>query len=239
VLQVKIKAPTVEQVSRLHKFNIDFKEHSMRLNPDISHYEVLAILSDEQKKNLESVGYRVEVISDLVDIARERLDEVSRINRFSEVNDMAKFRELAFGGGYMNVDEIETALIKLHDLNRDMITIIELPNKTWENRTSKAIHVHAVANKLNRPAVMFTGGMHAREWGSSDICINFIANLIDAYNSNMDIRYGNKVFSSQQIKFILNNIDLFIFPDVNPDGKAYSQSHDRQNDPPDKQLIWW
>jgi carboxypeptidase T len=239
MLHVIITAPTAEQLRRLHKFNIDFKERSIHLNPDISQYEVFAIITNEQKKKLESRGYIVEVISDLVETARERLAEVSRTNRFAEVHDMAEFTELAVSGGYMNVDEIETALIKLQALNPDMVSIIELPNKTWENRTSRAIHVHVGGNNLNRPAVMFTGGIHAREWGGSDICINFIANLIHAYNSNIEIKYGNKTFSQQQIKSILDKIDVFVFPDVNPDGKAYSQSHDRLDDPPDKQTMWW
>jgi hypothetical protein len=69
VLQVKIKAPTTGQIRRLHKFNVDFEEHSMHLNPNISHYEVFAIINNEQKSKLESVGYRVDVISDLVEIA--------------------------------------------------------------------------------------------------------------------------------------------------------------------------
>jgi hypothetical protein len=45
----------------------------MHLGPDISHYKVISIVSDIQKMKLQSVGYRVDIISDLADTARERL----------------------------------------------------------------------------------------------------------------------------------------------------------------------
>jgi hypothetical protein len=62
----------------------------MHLDPDISHYKVISIVSDIQKMKLQSVGYRVDIISDLADTARERLEEVSRINRFSRIHDMGQ-----------------------------------------------------------------------------------------------------------------------------------------------------
>jgi murein tripeptide amidase MpaA len=66
--------------------------------------------------------------------------------------------------------------------------------------------------------------MHAREWGGSDICISFLINLINAYKNNDPLQYGGKVFSASQIQTIFETIDLFVFPDINPDGKNYSQS---------------
>ena len=90
-----------------------------------------------------------------------------------------------------------------------------------------------------RPGVLITGSMHAREWGGSDICINFLTNLIDGYINNKTIIYGETTFPPVQIKTMLEHIDLFVFPDVNPDGKIYSQTNDDPNLSPDDEGIWW
>lgn len=73
---------------------------------------------------------------------------------------------------------------------------------------------------------MFIGGVHAREWGSSDILIFFLESILEGYKSNSSITFGNKTFNANQIKSIIDYLDLFIFPDVNPDGKYYSQNVD-------------
>jgi murein tripeptide amidase MpaA len=66
--------------------------------------------------------------------------------------------------------------------------------------------------------------MHAREWGTSDICVSFASDVLEAYSLNKGLRYGNKYFNTEQIKKIVEVVNLIILPDVNPDGKAYSQS---------------
>ena len=130
--------------------------------------------------------------------------------------------------GYLTADEVESALINLQTLHPDLVTLIELPHHTWGNRVSQAVRVRAGEN-TNRAGVLFTGSMHAREWGGSDICITFLVNLINAYRANNTLTYGGKSFAAAQIRSILENIDIFVFPDVNPDGKNYSQTQD----------LWW
>jgi len=78
--------------------------------------------------------------------------------------------------------------------------------------------------------------MHAREWGGSDICVAFATNLLKSYVSGAPLKYGNKTFTPPQVKAILEQLELFIFPDVNPDGKAYSQSADPTSGQP--QRFW-
>src|ERR1700683_4552018 len=78
---------------------------------------------------------------------------------------------------YLNIDEVESALVVATSAPYDGFTqLITLPNKTWEGRTCHAIKI-ANGNNPNRPGVFFLGGLHAREWGSPDILINFIEQL--------------------------------------------------------------
>ena len=146
----------------------------------------------------------------------------------------------------MNVDEVETALINLANDHSDIVTLLDLPHRTWGNRLCKAVKVHAKgkdekdSNKnVDGPGVLITGGVHAREWGGSDICINFLVNLINAYVNNETLIYGETTFPFSQIKNMLEKIELYVFPDVNPDGKIYSQTTDDPNLPPDEEGIWW
>jgi murein tripeptide amidase MpaA len=79
--------------------------------------------------------------------------------------------------------------------------------------------------------------MHAREWGGSDICVAFATNLLKSYAARVPLKYGNKSFTAAQVATILEKLDLFVFPDVNPDGKAFSQSTDPAGGR--AQDFWW
>ena len=84
MFQAIIKAKTVAQMKALQKRGIDISEHSACRDKKDFLYKVDAIISKNDKQLLEAEGYIVDIISDLSDIARARLKEVSRTNRFSE-----------------------------------------------------------------------------------------------------------------------------------------------------------
>jgi murein tripeptide amidase MpaA len=222
----RIVAKTVEKLKELSGWELDLKGRAAR-KEGVDRFIVPGILTDEQIERVKKAGYAVEDLTDLSGIARERVKEVSKINRFAEIRAIVDFAERDILG-YMTVDEVEAALANLHTLHPDLVTLMVLPHKTWENRTSHAVHLRA-GKKSDRPGVLFTGSVHAREWGGSDICVNFLVSIIHAYRSNSPLVFGNRAFTASQVQTILENLDLFVFPDVNPDGKNYSQNHD----------FWW
>jgi carboxypeptidase T len=127
---------------------------------------------------------------------------------------------------YLNVDEVETALTVASSAPYKAFTqLITLPNLTWENRQCHAIKI-ANGSNLGRPSVYFLGGVHAREWGSSDILINFVEQLEQAYLSKTGVTFGNKNFSASDIQTIVNTLDIIVFPQANPDGRNHSMSSD-------------
>jgi len=130
---------------------------------------------------------------------------------------------------YLNVDEVESALSVATSAPYNTFTeLITLPNLTWENRQCHAIKI-AKGSNLGRPGVYFLGGVHAREWGSSDILINFVEKLEQAYLNNTGLTFGSKNFSSADIKTIVNTLDIIVFPQANPDGRHHSMTSD----------VWW
>src|SRR5664280_2570300 len=123
---------------------------------------------------------------------------------------------------YLNVDEVESAIELVADSNPGLTELIELPRSTWEGRTSRAIRVHkggAIAE-----GIYLLGGVHAREWGSSDILISFVQRITDAYRTGTGITLGGKTFSAPDIGGIVETLEVVVFPQVNPDGRRYSKS---------------
>ncbi len=234
VFSVRIIARSLRELRALDRFGLDLKHRAAR-KEGADRFVVPGVLTADQIRQLKASGYTVETVSDLTRVARERLRDVSRVNRFAEERGVSEFEGRAVLG-YMTSDEIESALANLRTLHPDLVTLIELPNRTWENRVCHAIRLRAGTNP-NRVGVLFTGSMHAREWGGSDICVTFLVNVINSYRTNAALAYGGKTFTAAQVRAILENTDLFVFPNVNPDGKNYSQTHDPASGP--LQNVWW
>jgi murein tripeptide amidase MpaA len=127
---------------------------------------------------------------------------------------------------YLNVIEVESALaVAASAPNNTIAQLIRLPNQTWENRTCHALKI-ARGGNAGRTGIYFLGGLHSREWGSSDILIALIESLENAYLNRKGIKLGGKSFTAAQIKSIVNNLDLFIFPQSNPDGRNWSMTQE-------------
>ena len=124
---------------------------------------------------------------------------------------------------YMNVTEVESALIALAAAHPTICELITLPNLTIEGRTTHAVRLGTQpANMVD--AYYLTGGVHAREWGSCEILVNMATDLCDAYAGGTGIGYGGKVFSATEVKALIEQMNIIIYPCVNPDGRAFSQS---------------
>jgi murein tripeptide amidase MpaA len=124
---------------------------------------------------------------------------------------------------YMNVTEVESALIALSTAHPSICELITLPNLTVEGRVTHAVRLGTqAANAVD--AYYLTGGVHAREWGSCEILVNLTTDLCDAYAGGTGVGYGGKYFSAAEVKALIEQINIIIFPCVNPDGRTYSQN---------------
>lgn len=122
---------------------------------------------------------------------------------------------------YLNIQETNTKLETLSTQYSSICERIELPYVTHEGNTSWALRVHAGTSSI-RHGVLIISGVHAREWGTVDITMYFIESILAAYAANTGLTFDGKTFTANEIKNALESIDLFVFPLVNPDGKAYS-----------------
>ncbi len=125
---------------------------------------------------------------------------------------------------FLNVVEIESALSGLASAYPGLSRLITLPFFTAEGRQSHALRIGN--SPCRRNAVLIISGAHAREWGGPDICIDFAADLLEAYSLGSGLVYGGTSYSAGEIKSIIEGLDLIVFPDINPDGRHYSETVD-------------
>src|SRR3978361_2097126 len=118
---------------------------------------------------------------------------------------------------YLNVQEVESATaLAAAGANTAFTELITLPNKSWEGRSSHAIRIHQGPGPAGG-GVYLLGGIHAREWGSSGILINFFDLLPGAYRTDTGITQGGKSFTAAEIRRIVTTLDVVVFPQANPD----------------------
>jgi hypothetical protein len=101
--------------------------------------------------------------------------------------------------------------------------LILLPNRTSEGRQSHALRI-GPPDAQGANAVVITGGLHAREWVPPDALVNLAADLLEAHSRGTGLRYGGQRFSADDIRGVVEGVQLVLFPCVNPDGRHHSQT---------------
>jgi len=126
---------------------------------------------------------------------------------------------------YLNVDEIKAALDAFAASYPNVTEVIALPNPTAEGRWSHALRI-GPEDRVGAPAIVITGGVHAREWVPPDALVNLAADLLEAHSRGTGLRYGGKRFSADDVRTVVESLQLILFPCVNPDGRHHSQTAD-------------
>ncbi len=91
---------------------------------------------------------------------------------------------------------------------------VEVIGETWEKREIIAVTIGIdVKNAANKPALFYTGTIHAREWIGIELAIGF-AEYVDR-----NIAYDHPLQEA------LENGVIYMVPCANPDGFEYSRNH--------------
>lgn len=124
---------------------------------------------------------------------------------------------------YHNLSEFETGLSNLAATYPATCRLICLPYETFEGRMVRGVRLGADGD---RPAVLFWGGIHAREWMPPELCLSLAADFLEAYDLGTGLVYGPVSYSAAQIREILETYHLYFIPVSNPDGHQYSKTND-------------
>ena len=112
---------------------------------------------------------------------------------------------------YRTYDEIQVKLAEIAD-NNEIASLVDLGD-SYEGRAINGIKLSTGAD--DKPAVFFNGCQHAREW-ISPMATTFLAEQLSQ-------NYLTDDFTTT----ILNLVDVYIIPIVNPDGYVYSHTSER------------
>ena len=108
------------------------------------------------------------------------------------------------------LDALEKYLDELALASEGRAQVITIGNSV-ENRPIKAIRVSSSPEGTDRASVIITGTQHAREWASPMVTIGLADAIVRQYGTDA------------QVKKIVDTLEIFIIPVVNPDG--YFASH--------------
>ncbi len=91
---------------------------------------------------------------------------------------------------------------------------VEVIGKTWEERDIIAVSITIdVESHTKKPALFYTGTIHAREWIGIELSLAFAKYILE------HIEYDPR------LKRILKSTTLYMVPCANPDGFEYSRNH--------------
>jgi murein tripeptide amidase MpaA len=132
---------------------------------------------------------------------------------------------------WTNVDEIETLIQNFATTYPSIGERIPLPEQAVSAdagiapRTMSALRIGAnAAGAVDGALLIF--GQHAREWVPPEVALELAAGLLAAYTGGTGLTYGGKSYSAADIQRILNNINVFLIPCVNPQGRQFSLDND-------------
>jgi murein tripeptide amidase MpaA len=126
---------------------------------------------------------------------------------------------------YRTVDQIDSAINILSTWFPQFFTRVQLPETSVEGRPVYALRMRA-GTGTNRRGVLIAGGTHARELMNPDAIIDLGIDLLMSYTGGTDVVYGGMRFPSDDVKLILEAMDIWLLPCVNPDGRHYVMTVD-------------
>jgi murein tripeptide amidase MpaA len=110
-------------------------------------------------------------------------------------------------------------------------TRVLLPHRSIEGRAIHAFRMRAGSGS-NRRGVLIVGGMHARELMNPDAIVDLQLDLLTSYLNGTGLVLGGRAWSAQDIKVMLETLDIWMLPCANPDGREHVLTVDdlwRQN----------
>ncbi|KAK8109325.1 hypothetical protein PG984_015126 [Apiospora sp. TS-2023a] len=122
---------------------------------------------------------------------------------------------LAWFDSYHNYEDHIQYFRDLHATfpnNSEMVS----SGQSYQGRDIFGLHLWGSGGPGTKPAVLYHGTVHAREWIAAPVVEYITLQLIRGYNAG-----------DNQTKSFLDQYDYYIFPFVNPDGFIYTQTTDR------------
>ncbi|KEY72662.1 hypothetical protein S7711_11365 [Stachybotrys chartarum IBT 7711] len=103
------------------------------------------------------------------------------------------------------------------------IRVFEAPYRTYNGATVLGAQIGGSSTASDAFRIYLNGNIHARERGSADNILYFVADLLYANRNNVGLTYGSRTYTAAQVRTVLS-AGIVVLPLSNPDGVAYDQS---------------
>lgn len=173
-------------------------------------------LSQSDIMKVKELGFTYEIIIDDLSSYYETRYEKSK-NKSPEnlkYNTPANFNYGSMGG-YLTLDEIYAELDQMRELYPTLISVKQLVGEqtTIEGRNLYYVKISDNPDiEEEEPEILYTSLHHAREPQSMQGVIYYMWYLLENYETDIEIKY------------LLDQIEMYFIPAVNPDGYEYNRS---------------
>jgi murein tripeptide amidase MpaA len=107
-----------------------------------------------------------------------------------------------------------------------VFTRVRLPEASVQGSDVFALHMRAGGGSGTRRGVLIVGGTHARELMNPDAIVEFAIDLLTSYLNGTDVVYGGRTWPAADVKLIVEAMDVWLVPCINPDGRTYVMTVD-------------
>ena len=192
----------------------------------IKNDRIIMVLDDDEINLLQKNGFKIKRGENIL----ERIDQIK--DKVVESHPLIERDGLVSGfvTKYMDAKQVIDKFKSLHNEFSDITQIIDLPYKTFgydgkeiNLRGPSSVKLFRINNNPNKlkPGMLLISGTHAREWVPPLSSIEFVEQLLRSYSPLSST-------NSENTNKILEGLDIFIIPILNPDGVNYSH-HDKLN----------
>ncbi|XP_072014987.1 carboxypeptidase B-like [Amphiura filiformis] len=158
---------------------------------------------------LEDTGLKWRVmIEDVQELIDEQIQQQQQ-----QQQQVITYEENAFNyTRYNEYDEILSWIDNIASQYSSIVTKLKL-TESYEGRDIFTLKLGKVGS--NKPIIFYNGGIHAREWLSPATVIYMTKLMLDSYGTDTEMTE------------LLDEIDWYVTPLLNPDGYVYSWTQDR------------
>jgi hypothetical protein len=103
----------------------------------------------------------------------------------------------------------------------NLCTLSKFSFLTSQNVMGKYVRI-AASPVVDGASVLITAGVHAREWAPPDAVLSLAQDLLAAYQNKTAITEKGYTLPAAAVQAIVNNLEIYIAPLVNPDGRNFS-----------------
>lgn len=122
---------------------------------------------------------------------------------------------------YRTVAQLDAVTSLLAAWFPQVFTRVQLPEASVQGAPVYALRMRAGGGTADRRAVLIIGGTHARELMNPDAIVELAIDLLTSYLDETDVRYGGRIWPAADVKLIVEAMDIWLVPCINPDGRSY------------------